>query len=375
MAPPIRFRTLKKSELSSALIPDKTPLKPVLFSESIGRPSSLVQKIASLSWSASGSLIATATSSNIRIWSPDRPNVKSSTELRNAHAKGGAAYGASGVSGDGIEKVAFCPTVEGVLASTGNDGLVRLWDVRVPGGAAGAGGKGSPLGDCKMGKEGTLLTWHPNGQEMLCGRKDSRIYSIDVRRMVSADSTPTYSLEATERIHKSDKTEYNEMSFSNSGREVFATTSHQGVQILDYPSMDLLHTLSGHAAETYCVQHSPVGSHVAVGGAESTISLWDTGTWFCTHTLSSTQQLVPIRSLSFSFDGMYVVAGSGDTAGNAKGEGSSGMHIYHVDMGDIVHTVDTVNCPTHVAWHPTRYWIAFAGDPGGLKVLGSGSTL
>lgn len=366
MAPVVRSRPLKKNDLPALF----KPLKPVLFSESLAsRPSSLVQKIASVSWSPTGSLLATCTVANIRIWSAERPNVKNSTELKNAHAKNGAAFGSSGVSGDTIEKVAFCPNTEGVLASTGHDGMVRLWDVRVPGGAA-TGGKGAVLGDCKVGRQGEFLTWHPNGREMLVGRKDDRIYSVDVRRMLSADSTPSYNLEATESLRRS-RDIYTTVAFSNSGREVFATTEDGPVKIFDYPSMTPLHTLAGHTGPSYTVQHSPAGSYVAVGSADSTISLWDTSTWFCNHTLASPSQLTSIKDLSFSFDGTYIVAGSGDTAR----DGSPGMEIYHVDAGEVVHTVETSNCPTHVAWHPTRYWLAYAGDPGGLKVVGSGSVM
>ena len=44
-----------------------------------------------------------------------------------------------------VEKVAFCPTQEAVLASTGGDGLCRLWDVRV-GSGGGVAGKGQGVG-------------------------------------------------------------------------------------------------------------------------------------------------------------------------------------------------------------------------------------
>ena len=97
---------------------------------------------------------------HIRIWNPERPNVKSSTEIRNGHNSSFA--GGPGGSGAVVEKVAFCPTTENILASTGHDGGVRLWDVRVPGGAASAG-KGTQLADCKVGDPVLFLTWHPDG--------------------------------------------------------------------------------------------------------------------------------------------------------------------------------------------------------------------
>ncbi|KAK4543628.1 hypothetical protein LTR36_005273 [Oleoguttula mirabilis] len=367
MAPP-RYRGIKKNELSASVKLNK----PLLFSESLGRPSGLVQKIGCVEWSPTGTLLATCTTATIRIWNAERPHVKSSTEIKNAHAKGGVAFGAPGVSGETVEKIAFCPTVEGVLASSGRDGMVRLWDVRVPGGIANLGGRGTALADCRTGNEGTFLTWHPNGREMLLGRDDSRIYSVDVRQMSGADSTPAYTLEATERIHRgSSSTTYYQMAFSNTGREVFATTKGGPVKIFDYPSMSLLHTLTGHPETTYTVQQSPAGTYVAAGSADSTISLWDTHNWFCTHTLSSQSQSTSIKDISFSYDGAYLVAGSGDMARDVGG----GMAIYHVDSGEVVHTVETINCPTFVAWHPTRYWIAYAGDPGGLKVVGGAGSV
>lgn len=45
-----------------------------------------------------------------------------------------------------------------------------------------------------------------------------------------------------------------------------------------------------------------------------------------------------------------------------------------IDTGDVAHTLDTNNPVTVAAWHPYKYWIAYAGDPGGLKLFGPSST-
>ncbi|KXL42840.1 hypothetical protein M433DRAFT_41884, partial [Acidomyces richmondensis BFW] len=347
MAPPPRSRVLKKADFQQVF----KSLKPTLFSENV-KPTALIQKISSISWSATGTLLATSTSANIRVWNPERASVKTSIELRNAHPKTGAAFGTNGVSGDVVEKVAFCPVQENLLASTGHDGLVRLWDVRVPGGTAGVGGKGTAVADCRVGKEGYHLAWHPDGNELLAGRRDDSIYSIDVRQ-------------ATERISRAKDVYYN-LSFSNSGREVFATTDRGPVKIFGYPSMDHIHSLAGHPATTYVAKHSPSGAYIAVGSADSTISLWDTVNFLCTHTLNAPNQFTSIKDLSFSFDGQFLVAGSGDAAR----DGSAGLNIFCVETGEVAHTIDTANCPTYVAWHPTRYLLAYGGDPGGLRTVG-----
>ncbi|KAH9820286.1 THO complex subunit 3-like, partial [Teratosphaeria destructans] len=363
MPAPVRSRHLKKSDFQQLF----KPLKPTLFSESPSpRPSTLIQKITSVSWSATGALLATCTTANIRIWSPDRAHVKSSTELRNAHPKHGAAYGTPGH----------------VLASTGADGMVRLWDVRLPGGATGVAGRGTPVGDVRIGDSGIFLAWHPGGDQVLASRKDDVIHCVDVRQVAGGhmyardevagvgaklDLTSTECLKG--RDDKGNKDIFYQLSFSNSGREVLAPTADGVVKVFDYPTFTHLHTLSGHTATAYCVQHSPAGSHVAVGSADSTISLWDTTTWFCSGTLNAPSQLTSVKDMSFSFDGQYLVAGSGSEAR----DGLPGLNVYHVDSGEVALTVETANCPSFVAWHPSRYWVAYAGDPGGLKVVGAGS--
>ena len=268
-----------------------------------------------------------------------------------------------------VEKVAFCPTAESLLASTGHDGMVRLWDIRTPSGVVAAGSKGIPLGSCRVGQEGHFLTWHPNGREMLVGRKDDVIHTVDVRRMTGmTPAETTFEMEAVERSPVKDRGYFYAMSFSNTGREVFATTHDGAVKILDYPSMSLLHTLSAHSSTTYTAQQSPTGGTLAIGSADSLISIWDTRSWVCTHTLTS--QTTSVKDLSYSFDGVYLVAGSG--SGSDAKEGSSGIEVYHVDTGEVVHTIETSNPITWAAWHPSRYMVAYAGDPGGLKIVGGG---
>lgn len=84
----------------------------------------------------------------------------------------------------------------------------------------------------------------------------------------------------------------------------------------------------------------------------------------------------PVRSVSFSFDGRYIVGGSDGSGATAGPGGSSekddGLMIAHVETGEYVHTVETKGPASSVAWHPSRYWLAYAGEVGGgLKILGA----
>jgi THO complex subunit 3 len=351
MAPPKTSRPLKKDLFPSTF----KGIKPTVLAET-GRPTGLAPNIRSLSWSPTGNAIATSISSYIRVWNPERPNVKSSTELR----AGGTAM---------VEKVAFCPTQEAVLASTGGDGLCRLWDVRVGSGGGVAGGKGRVLEECKTGDTGLFLNWHPSGSTVLVGRKDDVVMAVDVRKMEPAEGGSGWAVEARDSSPVKDRGQFNAMAFSNSGRELFATTGEGPVKVLDWPSLECLYTLSAHTSATYAVQHSPAGSYVAVGGSDSMITLWDTTNWHCAHTL--TPHMGSVRDLSFSFDGAYIAGSSGSDARDS----TPGIEVCHVDTGEHVHTIETSNPVTWLAWHPLRYWLAYAGDPGGLRIVGAGTSV
>ena len=43
----------------------------------------------------------------------------------------------------------------------------------------------------------------------------------------------------------------------------------------------------------------------------------------------------------------------------------------HVETGEYVHTIQTTAPAPCVAWHPSRYWLAYSGDPMGLKIVGA----
>ncbi|KAG8625826.1 hypothetical protein KVT40_006227 [Elsinoe batatas] len=341
MPAPLRSKPLSKSLFPTAV---KTQ-KPVVFSESANVR--LVPYIRHIAWSPTGACLAATSGAAVRIWNPEKPQVKNSQELK----------GHVGV----VERVAWRPTRESELASTGSDGTVKLWDVRI--GAIGTG-KSNVVQEVKVGDHGLFMTWSPDGNEIVVGRRDDVIVPIDVRMGLVPGGLPE-ALETREG-KKLQSAQTNQIAFSNSGREVFATTGDGLVKVLDWPSMKLLHTLNAHTSAANCVAHSPNGSYVATGGSDSLIALWDTYDWVCRHTLSNSTSA--IHHLSFSFDGTYIASGCGP-----EKDGQAGLEISHVETGESVYTIETTNAPTMVAWHPLRYWLAYAGDPGGLRTIGVGA--
>jgi THO complex subunit 3 len=108
--------------------------------------------IRTISWNASGTFIATGSADKtLRIWNPEKVNVKNSTELRTP--------GATALTS--LERVAFHPINENELASCSSDGMVRFWDIRSK----------ASVGEVKVGEQPFTLAWSPDGTEIVAGRK------------------------------------------------------------------------------------------------------------------------------------------------------------------------------------------------------------
>jgi THO complex subunit 3 len=152
MAPPTRARPLAKPLFSPAF----SRLKTSVYMDNMrpGAPISHMHYIRTLSWNASGTFIATgAADKTLRIWNPEKTNVKNSTELRTPGATAATQ----------LERVAFHPVNENELASCSTDGMVRFWDIRSK----------ASVGEVRVGEQPFTLAWTPDGSEIVAGRKAS----------------------------------------------------------------------------------------------------------------------------------------------------------------------------------------------------------
>jgi THO complex subunit 3 len=160
----------------------------------------------------------------------------------------------------------------------------------------------------------------------------------------------------------------NQIAFCYSGKRIFLTTGEGKTKILSYPDFKpVFHSsyepvspfaLNGHTSSCLSIEMQPTARFLATGGSDSIIALWDTTDWICQRTLI--EMTGPVRSISFSFDGSYIVGGSDE---------GNGLEIAHTETGEYVHSLKTAGpCPV-VAWHPSRYWLAYT-DLGSLKIVG-----
>ncbi len=120
--------------------------------------------------------------------------------------------------------------------------------------------------------------------------------------------------------------------------------------------------MNAHTSACLAIDISPTGAHLAIAGSDALITLWTTRDLMCLRSFSNMND--PVRSVSFSFDGSYIVGHSqeGDT-----------LEIGHVETGDYVHTVQTGSRGGHgcVAWAPRNYMLAYSAEsPQGLRIVG-----
>jgi len=269
------------------------------------------------------------------VWNPEKPNVRFSTELKGHSA--------------GIEKVAFNPVKDAELASLSNDGTLKIWDVRTKACVNEVRG----LGDANA------LAWAPDGTSLLAGNRSGELFRLSPTQpaMISTHKQPI----ATTQV-----------AFCWSGEKVFVATRDGRIRILTYPELEpVFHVnhatengesaefmLKAHTAACLSVELSPTGKYLATGGADSIVALFDTKDWLCQRTI--TRIPGPVRSISFTWDGSYVVGGSED---------GSGLEVVHGDTGEYIHTIKTAGPCEAVAWAPTRYWLAYS-DLGILRIIG-----
>ncbi|KAI8848699.1 WD40-repeat-containing domain protein [Chytridium lagenaria] len=80
--------------------------------------------------------------------------------------------------------------------------------------------------------------------------------------------------------------------------ETFFLTTGQGtIQIYEYPALNLVHTIQAHTANCYCIEFDSKGRYFATGSSDSIVSLWDLEELVCVRTLEDWIAWHPTRFL------------------------------------------------------------------------------
>lgn len=336
---PIQRKPIAKDRFSSLFSTLKT--------QTYHDPSSRSHAVRTIAFNPTGHLLATGSSDRtLRIWNPEKPQVKNSTELR-------------GHTGP-IERVAWNPIKEAELVSVSTDGTARFWDVRSK----------SCRGVVKLPSDGLTVAWSADGGTVVVGTRDDELVPITVPE----EGEPLVEGPILKQDRQTNQLLFPYAPTDSPPKLVLLTTGDGSVKVASWPpptssdvsngtfspALHTLHLLHAHTSACLSLALSPTGRYLAVGGSDALISLWDTQEWVCRRTL--TGMMGQVKTVGFSWDGSYVAGGSED---------GTGIEIAHVETGEIVHTIPTTAPAPCVAWHPSRYWIAYSGDQGGLKIVGA----
>jgi WD40 repeat protein len=100
------------------------------------------------------------------------------------------------------------------------------------------------------------------------------------------------------------------VAFTSDSRRLVTGGEKRTVKIWDARTGELLHSLSGHSGDIYCVAVSPDGRWIASAGEDTTVRLWDARTGEPVQKLRGHTRIV--SSLCFSPDSRRLVSGSRD---------------------------------------------------------------
>eukprot|EP01104_Vermistella_antarctica_P015042 TRINITY_DN4856_c0_g1_i1.p1 TRINITY_DN4856_c0_g1~~TRINITY_DN4856_c0_g1_i1.p1 ORF type:complete len:314 (-),score=36.16 TRINITY_DN4856_c0_g1_i1:103-1044(-) len=242
-----------------------------------------------------------------------------------------------------IEQLSWSPTNANLLATASSDKSVRLWDVR----------NGSCLHTVTTPGGNINVSWHPSGSPLVVGNKADTLSFIDPSK-------------GTILKNVNNNSEINEIRWNLAGNMFYLCKGQGAVMILSYPSLETFRTIRCHTTPNFCIGFAPTGRTFAVGGADALVSIFDNSDLTCVRTMSRHDG--QIRSLSYSHDGQFLASGSEDPT----------LDIMHVESGERVCAVDTSGDIQSVAFHPSRYLLAYAGadarqEGGGLHLLSFGS--
>uniref|UniRef100_A0A7S1XPK7 Anaphase-promoting complex subunit 4 WD40 domain-containing protein n=1 Tax=Phaeomonas parva TaxID=124430 RepID=A0A7S1XPK7_9STRA len=122
------------------------------------------------------------------------------------------------------------------------------------------------------------------------------------------------------------------------------------VDVLSAADLSVVHSFRAHGSNIYAIDFSPDGSALALGSADSLVSVWSADDLSCLGSLSSDPTTV--RSVSWDAGGRYL-AWACERNKVDIGEAGQQRGFFCVD------TDATVNA---VAWHPTQHILAAACD-------------
>ncbi len=228
-----------------------------------------------------------------------------------------------------MERIAWHPDSDNILASASADKSLKIWDIRTL----------KSVNSEKTTGSNTNLAWNPSGSIVAVGSKEDVISFYDYK---------TFKLIK----HIKTKSGINEFAWDRSGNVLFLTTEQGHIYVISGTKLHNtpLTQLECHTTACYCIAIDPLDRYFATGGADALVCLWNLHEMACIRTFSNLE--FKLSQMSFSHDGAFLATASRDEK----------VALFNVETGDLVHEIKCKVPPYTVAWNPKKYLLAYANE-------------
>mmetsp|Transcript_54295 Transcript_54295/g.117465 ORF Transcript_54295/g.117465 Transcript_54295/m.117465 type:complete len:363 (+) Transcript_54295:75-1163(+) len=196
-------------------------------------------------------------------------------------------------------------------------------------------------------KEFLVLAWSPDSSRIAVNTRQDHVYMLDLRTPGTLRLGPSKNLQH----------EVNQMVWSADGEKLWVAMGGTPGRIHVLPQSlqtEGAPAVVAHQYTAISLARDPEGKHIASGGGDCLVALWDPRHLVCTRTFGFATQ--PVTTVGFNHNGNLIAWGTG---GSGSTGGEKNLTIVGANTG-VLYWQDSTPAPVQqVRWHPTRGVLAY----------------